>query len=119
MKRLSSKSDAAQRHRTAEEKAEILQEYQRSGLSLLGFAQKRGLCYGSLLRWRARQRKGAKGPVLPDPEADPRFVPVKIESEVLNADYVLSWTGGRCLKIPWQFDAQTLSRLLAVLEEAR
>ena len=30
--------------------------------------------------------------MLPDTEADPRFVPVKIESEVLSGDYVLSWT---------------------------
>ena len=29
----------------------------------------------------------------PDTEADPRFVPVKIEGEVLGGEYVLSWAG--------------------------
>ena len=52
-------------------------------------------------------------------ESDPGFVPVKIQSEELSGDYVLSWARGRSLKIPWQFDAQSLRRLLAVLEEAR
>ena len=71
---------------------EILREHRRSGLPLLAFARKHGLCYASLMRRRSRQRKGAKVLVLPDTEADPRFVPVKIESEVLSGDYVLSWT---------------------------
>ena len=119
MKRLSSKSDAPQRHRTAKEKAEILKEYQRSGLSLLGFARKHGLCYASLLRWRTRQRQGASVLVAPDAEANPRFVPVKIESEGMSGDYVLNWAGGRSLKIPVQFDPESLHRLLAVLEGAR
>ena len=79
MKRPSSKSDAPQRHRTAKEKAEILKEYRGSGISLLAFAGKRGLCYASLLRWRARQRKGANVLMPPATEANPRFVAVKLD----------------------------------------
>ena len=119
MKRLTSKSDAPQRHRSGKEKAEILKEYQRSGLSLLGFARKRGLCYASLLRWRARQRQGASVLVAPDAQANPRFVPVKIESEGMSGDYVLSWAGGRSLQIPLQFETDSLRRLLTVLEGVR
>jgi hypothetical protein len=52
-------------------------------------------------------------------EADPGFVPVKIESEGLSGDYVLSWPAGRCLKIPRQFDTDSLRRLLSVLEAVR
>lgn len=119
MKRRLSKFDALQRHRTPKEKAEILREYRGSGLSLLAFARKHGLCYASLLRWRFRQRKGAQVLALPDIQADPRFVPVKIESEVLGGDYVLSWAGGRSLKVPRQFEPDSLRRLLAVLEGPR
>ena len=119
MKRQSSQSRPTQRHRTPKEKAEILREHRRSGLSLLAFAGKHGLCYASLLRWRSRQRKGAKVLVSPDTGADPRFVPVKIESEVLSGQYVLSWAGGRSLKIPLQFEPDSLRRLLAVLEGVR
>ena len=115
----SSKSDAGQGHRPPKEKAGILKEYQRSGLSLLAFARKHGLCYASLLRWRARQRKGANVLMPPATEANPRFVAVKLESEGMSGDYVLSWAGGRSLKIPQQFDPESLHRLLAVLEEAR
>ena len=119
MKRQPSQTRTAQRHRSLEEKTGILRAHVRSGLSLLAFARRRGLCYASLLRWRTRQHAGANVLVSPDTGGDPRFVPVKIEGEVLSGDYVLSWAGGRSLKIPWQFDAQSLRRLLAVLEEAR
>ena len=119
MKRPASRFEVTQRHRTGQEKAEILKEYQRSGLSLLAFARKHGLCYASLLRWRSRQRKGASVLVAPDAEADPRFVPVKIESEGMSGDYVLSWPGGRSLKIPLQFETDSLRRLLTVLEGVR
>jgi hypothetical protein len=54
-----------------------------------------------------------------DTEADPRFVAVKIEGEVLGADYVLSWPGGRSSKSPRQFEMDSLRRLLTVLEEVR
>ena len=119
MKRRSSKSDAPQRHRTAKEKAEILKEYQRSRLSLLAFARKHGFCYASLLRWRGRQCKEASVLVPADAQANPRFVPVKIESEGMSGDYVLSWAGGRSLKIPLQFETDSLRRLLTVLEGVR
>jgi transposase-like protein len=119
VKRQSSQSRPTQRHRTPKEKAEILREHRRSGLSLLAFAGKHGLCYTRLLRWRCRQGNGANVLVLPDTEADPRFVPVKIEGEVLGGEYVLSWAGGRSLKIPRQFETDSLRRLLMVLEGLR
>ena len=119
VKRQFSQSRTFRRHLTSKEKAAILSEHQRSGLSLLAFAGKRGLCYASLLRWRCRQRNDASAVVPPDTEANPRFVPVKIEGEVLGGDYVLTWAGGRSLKIPRQFDPDSLRRLLTVLEEGR
>ena len=119
VKRQSSQFRVTQRHRTLKEKTEILREHRRSGLSLLAFAGKHGLCYASLLRWRCRQGNGANVLVAPDAEADPRFVSVKIEGEVLGGEYVLSWAGGRFLKIPRQFEADSLRRLLTVLEGLR
>ena len=69
--------------------------------------------------YEARQRQGASVLVPPDAEANPRFVPVKIESEGMSGDYVLSWAGGRSLKIPLQFETDSLRRLLTVLEGVR
>lgn len=119
MKRQTSQSRTTQRHRTPKEKAEILREHRRSGLSLLAFAGKHGLCYTSLLRWRCRQGDGGDVVVPPEAEADPRFVPVKIEGEGLSGEYVLNWAGGRSLRIPQQFETDSLRRLLSVLEALR
>ena len=119
VKRQSSPSRMPRRHLTAKEKVEVLREHQRSGLSLLAFAGKHGLCYSSLLRWRSRPGQGAQVVVPPDTEADPRFVPVKVEGEVLGGDYVLNWAGGRSLRIPPQFETGSLRRLLGVLEAVR
>ena len=119
MKRPSTQIRPTRRPLTSKEKAEILKEHRRSGLSRLAFAGKHGLCYTSLLRWRGRQGNGTHGLVRPDTQADPRFVPVKIEGEVLGGDYVLSWAGGRSLKIPRQFETDALRRLLTVLEGLR
>ena len=119
MKRPSSIIRTARRHRTDKEIAGILRDHRRSGLSLLAFARKEGLCSASLLRWRFRQRTGANVLVSCDIKADPGFVPVKIESEGLSGDYVLSWAGGRSLKIPRQFEADSLRRWLSVLEAVR
>lgn len=119
VKRPSSIIRTAQRHRTDKEIAGILRDHRRSGLSLLAFARKEGLCYASLLRWRSRRRKGANVLVSCDLGADPRFVPVKIEGEGLSGEYVLSWAGGRSLKIPRQFETDSLQRLLSVLEAVR
>jgi transposase-like protein len=119
VKRQSSQIRSTRGHLTPKEKAEIFREHQRSGLSLLAFAGKHGLCYTSLLRWRRRPGNGANVLEPPDTEADPQFVPVKIEGEVPGGDYVLSWAGGRSLKIPRQFETDSLRRLLTVLEGLR
>jgi transposase-like protein len=119
VKRQSYQFRTTRRHLTPKDKAEILREHRRSGLSLLAFAGKHGLCYSSLLRWRCRQGNGAHVLVPPDTKADPRFVRVRIAGEVLGGDYVLSWAGGRSLKIPQQFETDSLRRLLSVLEGVR
>jgi hypothetical protein len=119
VKRPSSINRTARRHRTDQEIARIFKDHRRSGLSLLAFARKEELCYASLLRWRSRPGHGAKVLVPPDTEADPRFVAVKIEGEVLGGEYVLSWPTGCSLRIPRQFETDSLRRLLSVLEAVR
>ena len=119
MKRKSFEPDEHGRHRTPKEKARILREHRRSGLSLLAFARQHSLCYASLLRWRARPptRPTPAGVVARlDAQAGPQFVPVTIEGDGLGGDYVVSWPGGRSLKIPSQFQPESLRRLLSVLE---
>lgn len=116
MKRNSIAPAGQDRHRTPREKARILREHERSGLSLLAFAREHGLCYASLLRWRSGQSAAPEVVVPPDGQAEPRFVRVKIEGDGLGGDYIVSWPGGRSLKIPPQFEPESLRRLLNVLE---
>lgn len=119
MKRTSSATGITARHRTPKEKAEILREHRHSGLSLLAFARKEGLCYGSLLRWRSRRARGASLLESCQEGADPGFVPVKLERDGAGGEYILSWATGRSLKIPAQFETGSLRRLLRVLEGLR
>lgn len=116
VKRPSSIIHTVRRHRTDQEIAGILKDHRRSGLSLPAFARKEGLCYASLLRWRSRPSKGEKAPASCNFQADPGFIPVKIQSEGLGGEYVLSWPAGRFLRIPQQFEMDSLCRLLRVLE---
>ena len=104
------------RRRTPKEIASILQDHRQSGLSLLAFADKHQLCYSTLLRWR-QQLPQCPPPAARGRSLGPGFVPVQIEPGSFSADYVLSWPAGRSLRIPPQFDAQSLRRLLGVLEE--
>lgn len=119
MKRQLSQTRPTRRRLTPKEKTEILKAHRRSGLSLLAFAEQHGLCYTSLLRWRGRQGNGAHVLAPPDAQADPRFVAVRIEGEGLGGEYVLSWPAGWSLKIPPQFQTDSLRRLLSVLEALR
>lgn len=119
MKRPSLIIRPSRRHRTAQEIAGIFEDHRRSGLSLLAFARKEGLCYASLLRWSSRPSKGADVLVSSGLGADPGFVPIKLESEGASGDYVLSLAGGGFLRIPPQFETDSLRRLLRVLEAPR
>ena len=119
MKLQSTQTRTTRRHRTIQEKGEILREHRNSGLSLLAFARQRGLCYASLLRWRSRPHPAAVVLVPPDPEADPRFVPVRLEAEGLSEGYLLRWPSGRTLQIPPHFPTDSLRRLLGLLEGPR
>ena len=103
---------------TPEEIATILRKHRRSGLSLLAFAREHQLCYATLLRWRSCLPKRARSAAAA-PAADPGFVPIQIETGSLNSDYVLSWPGGRSLRIPLSFNPQSLRGLLEILEEGQ
>ena len=116
MKERSSNNAGPRRHLTSKEKAKILKAQERSGLSLLAFARKHELCYASLLRWRARLNSEAPVPTVLGSASHPHFVPVALEREPSDSGYILGWAGGRSLRIPLQFDPDSLQRLLNLLE---
>ncbi len=120
VKRTSTQSRPVLGRRSAREKATLLNQYRRSGLSLLAFAHKHHLCYSTLMRWRKRLGQRAQSQTAAKVPPSPKFVPVHLEPEPAPcASYVLSLSGGRSLKIPPGFESESLRRLLRVLEGAQ
>jgi hypothetical protein len=96
-----------------------MHQWQRSGLSVRGFCARHGLALPSFYAWRRtlRQRDTARI----------RFVPVEVTPEprpptithAATSALELVLDDGRRLSIGPGFDAPTLQRLLALLEEGR
>ena len=89
-----------------------LEEWRSSGLSVRVFCERRRLSEPSFYAWRRALAKR-------DAER-PEFVPVQVvgdEGETAGDLLELVLAGGRSVRVPAGFDAATLRRLLAVLEE--
>ena len=89
-----------------------MRRWQTSGLSVRAFCGRHGLTEVSFYAWRRRLRQR--------PSAGTRFLPVSIGVDpepVAAAALELVLSGERRLRVPPGFDAATLRRLLAVLEE--
>ena len=96
----------------------MLRRWHSSGLSVRAFCEEHGLAVPSFYAWRRTlaQRDSAVGfvPVQVIPEPEPRTPAVGSPS-----DLELVLAAGRRLRIGPGFDAPTLQRLLALLEDGR
>jgi transposase len=119
--------------RQAAEWAALIDQWRQSGLSLPAFCQRHGLSRGSMQNWVYKPelkqaveaaRREAQGPadVPPAPAAVPAFLPVRVvqaaaaveESDRSGVEVVIG--GGRRVVLGPGFDAETLRRVVAVLE---
>lgn len=94
----------------------MLRQWRSSGLSVRAFCRSRGLSEPSFYSWRRVLAQRATQP--------PAFVPVQVVAEASPADTIvggieLVLDGQRVVRIGPAFDALTLRRLLAVLQEGR
>jgi hypothetical protein len=94
----------------------MLRQWRSSGLSVRAFCRSHGLSEPSFYSWRRVLAQRAAAP--------PAFVPVQVIAEAGPADtggsgIELVLDGQRVLRIGPAFDAPTLRRLLAVLQEGR
>jgi hypothetical protein len=64
---------------TEQQMRELLQEHERSGVSLKAFADAAGIAYTTLAWWRTRLRRAET----------PRFVPVRMQDEVPAVEIVV------------------------------
>lgn len=88
-------------------------EYEASGLSRQEFCDQRGVPLKTLARYVGRLRRDKKG------DGVPRWVAVEVAAPGgKNAVLAVVLDGGRRIEVTRGFDADTLRRLLAVLERA-
>jgi len=102
-------------HRSREEIAALLFEFDRSGQSASAFAHGRGLAVSTLQAWRRRRGQAPSGPGA----ALPRLLPVTVGMEPLRAGPVLLevlLVGGRVLRFPPGLAAEELTAVCEALE---
>ena len=109
-----------ERPRSAAQWAELLAEWRRSGLSLRGFAARVGVHHAGLSYWK---RKLEDDPPPADATAAPTFVPVTLAAAptptaARGADFEVATPAGWRVRVPPDFDAAALARLLGVLRGA-
>jgi hypothetical protein len=102
----------------------LLQQWQRSDLSVRAFCGERGIAEPSFYAWRriiaqrdARTEDGVPRPSAPPADDTPRFLPLQIVPTTAGAPLELVLASGRIVRVPAGFDATALRQLLALLEE--
>lgn len=98
----------------AEDGRTVLEAQARSGLSLAGFARHHGLSVSRLYACARRCRQGASVPAA-------QFLPVRIVDRPAPVDsdaLEIVLRGGRRLRVPSDFDAMHLQRVIEALEAA-
>jgi hypothetical protein len=103
------------RRRSRAEAAQLVAEYEASGLSQVEFCQKHGLSLATLARYRKRQTQGS-------PADGNRWVEVKestgrpVLGSRAGSGLAVALPSGRRIEVGRGFDAHTLAQLLDALE---
>ena len=115
-----------QRRRSRAETEQLVDAFEVSGLRRREFCLKHGVVVGTLDFWRKRRRE-EQGPVASNPArtqnvaARPRLVAVEladVPAGAASGGIAVVVSRGRRIEVSRGFDAATLERLLAVLEQA-
>jgi hypothetical protein len=112
-----------QRRRSRAEADQLVDAFEVSGLRRREFCLKHGVVVGTLDFWRKRRRE-EQGPVASNPArtqneaARARLVAVELAGTATSSRLAVVLSRGRRVEVSEGFDAATLERLLAVLEQA-
>ena len=93
-----------QRRTNPAERAELLDAFERSGLSGAAFARKHGIRYGTFDVWRRQRRK-----------ADPGFVQVEVAPAQRSVDLVIEFGTGARLRLATAEQVALAAQLLQAL----
>jgi transposase-like protein len=112
-----------QRRRSRAEAEQLVDAFEVSGLRRREFCLKHGVVVGTLDFWRKRGRE-EQGPIASNPArtqnkaARARLVEVELAGTASSSRLAVVLSRGRRVEVSAGFDAATLERLLAVLEQA-
>jgi hypothetical protein len=107
------------RRRSRAEIEQLVAEYEASGMGRTAFCQERGLSLSTLARYRRRREQTAV-----DAAGGKRWLAVEVSSSAAVASgerasgLTVVLPGGRRIEVGCGFDADTLKRLVAVVESA-
>jgi hypothetical protein len=118
----SSSSHSQRRRWTPDDAKEALDAHAASGLSLAAFAIREGLDPQRLTRWRRRLAPSVDVPIFeevprPEPAVAPSGEPENVATHHQRFEIVTAT--GRVVRVPEAFDAGTLRRILAIVDEVR
>ena len=111
------KAARIKRRRSRAEVEQLIAEYDASGLGRTAFCQQRGLSLSTLSRYRRRQQ-----PKTGETADGKRWLAVEVSGSAAVANggracgLAVVLAGGRRIEVGRGFDADTLTRLLAVME---
>lgn len=115
-----SEAGSVRKRRSRVEVEKLVAEYEASGLTREGFCQQRDLSVTSLDKYRRRVQKWAarsgSGPMLP---VEVVFSTGKSSNYAARGDcgLVVESRSGRRIEVGRRFDAETLERLLTILDK--
>jgi len=112
----------------AREMRAVLGQWERSGLSQVEFARRRGVSLSGLRWWRyefrRREREGRRKPRGGSKRRATPFIEIRRPAGLAAADgnrasFTVRLRGGIAVEVPMEFAASSLERLLTVLEGQR
>jgi hypothetical protein len=97
----------------------ILERWKQSGLGGPTFCRREGLSQPLFYSWKRklRLREEAKTATPRPRRRGLQFVPVEVKPTATSAPLEVALSGGRVVRVPSDFDAAALTRLLSVLED--
>lgn len=96
----------------------VLRELERSGLGVTEFARQRGISPGTLGWWRHVLRQRGRGEAREAPD-ERGFVEVVVDGgAAATSTFEVVLRSGSTVRVPSDFDAAALRRLIATLEAA-
>ncbi|MCA9413976.1 MAG: hypothetical protein KC944_22370 [Candidatus Omnitrophica bacterium] len=90
----------------------VFEEWSASGLSQRGFCEERGISFSTFCYWRRRLRGES------EVESQSPFIPVEIKDPLQPrhpSQYEVYLEGGIRIRVPSDFESESLSRLVGLL----